>query len=83
MSGNKILNKNKICSNPTAKEELNKIDAGIADLLKSTEVDGQACVKIVPRVSQTAYVSVYKGSGYVIIVGILLYTSQQKYEIKL
>merc|ERR1711976_524610 len=39
------------------------IQAGIDDLVNSVRVNGEKCIDIVPRTSESAYVSVYKGGG--------------------
>jgi len=43
--------------------QLALIEAGINDLVNSTKVNGTECISIVPRTTESDYVSVFKGSG--------------------
>jgi hypothetical protein len=49
-----------------ANEQIDLIEAGIADLQKLTEVNGQPCIKIQPRTTETDYISVENFSGYML-----------------
>merc|ERR1711976_199885 len=49
--------------------QLAKIQYGIDDLVNSVKVNGQKCISIEPRTSQSAYVDVYKGGGCSSFVG--------------
>ncbi len=50
----------------SASEQVEQIEAGIADLMQSTMVDGQVCVDIIPREQEPDaedYVIVQKSTG--------------------
>jgi hypothetical protein len=50
-------------------DEISKIEAGIADLVELTKVNGQTCVQILPRQSEADYVYVEDYSGCSSYVG--------------
>jgi hypothetical protein len=50
-------------------QQIDLIEAGIADLQKLTEVNGVQCIKILPRSTQTDYISVENYSGCSSYVG--------------
>jgi len=50
-------------------DQVEKIMAGINELMDETKVDGKACINLVERTSQSAYVDIQKYSGCSSVVG--------------